>query len=323
MDISRIDELLTPEMDALDREMTRVLGTDHPFLANLASRIMGTPGKKLRPKLLILCSKMLGYEGTHGPLFGLVFELVHTATLIHDDIIDEARTRRGKPTLNHELGNTITVLYGDLLYTKAHSTAIETGRIDLLDIVTWVSERMIEGELIQNKHHFDSRLTEETYFDILQRKTAYLFAGTTKAAGLINREDEQVCRDLFDYGFHFGVSFQLMDDYLNFTGSAREMGKPVLSDLRDGKLTLPLIKLLARDEGKRWRGEVERFWRDGDETIPEQLAEAVKATGCLEETWVMAKAAAERAVNHLISFEENRFRHILTELPIHLLHRRK
>lgn len=305
----------------MEGEMARVLGSDHPYLNQLAERIMNAPGKRLRPKLLLLTSKMLDYNGFDAVTFALVFELIHTATLVHDDIIDEAHTRRGKATLNHEIGNTLTVLYGDLLYTKAHTTGLATGRVDVLQLVNEVSERMIEGELLQNKVEFDPDITEETYFDILTRKTAYLFAGATKTAGLLANCPPEICEALFQFGFNFGVSFQLMDDYLNYTGSERVMGKPVLSDLKDGKVTLPVIKLI-KSQPDTAKAMINRLW-DGETNAVQPLMDAVSGHPGLEETWEQAREYAEKAVAHLEGFEDNPFSQILRALPAFLLHRKK
>ncbi len=305
----------------MEEEMGRVLGSDHPYLNELAHRIMDAPGKRLRPKLLILTSKMLNYNQFDAITFALVFELVHTATLIHDDIIDEAQTRRGKATLNHDMGNTLTVLYGDLLYTKAHTTGLSTGRVDVLQLVNQVSERMIEGELLQHKVNFETRISEETYFDILTRKTAYLFAGATKAAGLLANCSEDQCEALFQFGFNFGISFQLMDDYLNYMGSERVMGKPVLSDLKDGKVTLPIIKLL-NSQPETARDMITRLW-DGDMEAESALMQAIRSHSGLKETWSQAQHFAEKAVSHLQGFQDNPFSKVLRALPIFLLHRIK
>ncbi|CAM2008919.1 Polyprenyl synthetase family protein [Acanthopleuribacter pedis] len=302
--------------------MTRILGTDHPFLAELNERIMASPGKRLRPKLLVLCCKMLNYAGDDAPLFGAVFELIHTATLIHDDIIDEAQTRRGRNTLNHVMDNTITVLYGDLLYTKAHSTAIETGRLDVLHTITWVSERMIEGELLQYKINYDSTISEDTYFDVLKRKTAYLFAGTTKAAGMIAERTPEETEKLFEYGFNLGVSFQLIDDLLDYTGSEDVLGKPVLQDLREGKVTLPLIRMLAEDDGTI-RDQIHQFWEEKEETLPPELVTRIQESDHLKQSWELARDYAEKAVTALQGFEPNPIWHILTTMPLQLLQRHK
>lgn len=309
-------------MVELDREMARLLGTDHPYLESLAERIMAKPGKRLRPKLLVLCSKMLGYQGQDHVVYATIFELIHTATLIHDDIIDEAKTRRGLPSMNSKIGNTLTVLYGDLLYTKSHTRAVEAGRLDVLHTIDWVSERMIEGELLQNKYTFDMTINEEIYFDILKRKTAYLFAGTTKTAGLIANLSDDKVQALYDFGFQLGVSFQLMDDYLDYTGNASQMGKPVLSDLKEGKVTLPMIHLLQQ-EGQPIRDYIEACWQDYHAPVPSGLLDRVHESQVLSETLTRAEAAARKAVAHLDVFEDNRFRQLLQGLPLMLLSRRK
>lgn len=322
LEITKIEQMVAPEMAGLEREMHRVLGTDHPFLRELAERIMEVPGKRLRPKLLVLCSKMLGYAGSKAATYAAVFELVHTATLIHDDIIDDAKTRRGKQTLNQDLGNTVTVLYGDLLYTKAHTLAIEAGRLDVLATIDWVSERMIEGELLQARYCFRNDITEEIYFDILKRKTAYLFAGTTKTAGMIAGCDEATCEALYEFGFNFGISFQLMDDYLDYVSTASEMGKPVLSDLKEGKVTLPVIRMLANDDGSV-KAMIQELWDEPGAEVSLELGSILKDDANLRDTWMLAESYAKRAVEHLAGFEKNEYHTILSELPFFSLHRRK
>jgi len=308
-------------MAQLDDEMARIVGSDHPFLQELNQRTFTKPGKRLRPKLLILCGKMLGYKGHLGPLYAAVFELIHTATLIHDDIIDDAKTRRGQKTMNDLLGNTITVLYGDLLYTKAHTAAIEAGSLEVLHTITWVSERMIEGELLQNKVNYNIDIDEDVYFDIIKRKTAYLFAGTTKAGGLMAGVSKEQTHALFEYGFNLGISFQLIDDYLDYMGSAAELGKPVLQDLREGKITLPLIRLLER--APEHQALVQKLWANPDIPIPKLLLSALEHSDDLEKTFSLAKDYATRAVGYLEGFSSNPFTDLLRALPIQLLNRNK
>lgn len=320
--VSRIEELVAPEMALLDEEMARIVGSDHPFLGELNVHTFSKPGKRLRPKLLILCGKMMGYQGHFGPMYAAVFELIHTATLIHDDIIDDAKTRRGQNTLNEMLGNTITVLYGDLLYTKAHTTAIEAGSLEVLHTITSVSERMIEGELLQNRINHDIEIDEATYFDILKRKTAYLFAGTTKAGGLMANATTDQVTALFEYGFNLGISFQLIDDYLDYMGNADVLGKPVLQDLREGKITLPLIRLLAKGDPLH-RKLVQSFWAEPDAAVPNALLDALNEDDMLKDTWELAERYAKSAVGFLKGFPENPYTDLLQELPIQLLYRKK
>lgn len=320
LQFEHFEQLIEPELAGLDEELSRILGTDHPLLAKMARRILAAPGKRLRPKLLVLCARMLDYEAQDAITYAAVFELIHTATLLHDDIIDDAKTRRGQATMNAEYDNTLTVLYGDLLYTKSHTRAIEAGRLDVLHTVDWVSERMIEGELLQHSHIFDLNIDEPTYFTILERKTAYLFAGTTKTAGLLAQRSEAEIDALYQYGFQLGVAFQIMDDLLDYIGEAAQMGKPVLSDLAEGKVTLPLIRLLAKDP-ELVRPLVERTWREHQ--VPDELVRMLRESDGIAYTFEHARAASERAVAHLSIFPDNAFASVLRALPVLLLDRRK
>lgn len=321
MDISRIEKLVAATVEELEKEMARTLETDHPHLEELALRIMNSPGKRLRPKLLVLCCKALDYEGPLAPLFGTVLELIHTATLIHDDIIDEADIRRGRPTLNHDLGNTRAVLYGDLLYTKAYSAAIKTGNLEVSRVITHASERMIEGELLQEKHNFDQNITEQQYFEILRRKTAYLFAASTQIAALIIDSPREINRALFDFGFNFGISYQLTDDCLDYLSSEQVLGKPVFSDLGEGKITLPIIKLIQKDPAPI-KKLLARYWERGDEDACNALIASVRDGACLQEALDEAEAYAKKAIQCLSPLPENSHTPILRSLPLQLLSRR-
>ncbi len=320
MQLERFEQLIEPELAGLDEELSRILGTEHPLLDKMARRILAAPGKRLRPKLLVLCARMLGYEAQDAITYAAVFELIHTATLLHDDIIDDAKTRRGQATMNAEYDNTLTVLYGDLLYTKSHTRAIEAGRLDVLHTVDWVSERMIEGELLQHSHNFDLGISEVVYFDILERKTAYLFGGTTKTAALLAERDSVQIEALYQYGFQLGVAFQIMDDLLDYIGDAEQLGKPVLSDLTEGKVTLPLIRLLAQEHEKT-RPLVERTWRE--HKVPQELMQMLRESDGITYTFERARLASERAVNCLSGFPDNEFGQVLRALPVMLLERRK
>jgi len=303
--------------------MAAALQDKHPFLAELNGRIMQTPGKRLRPKLLFLCAGMLGYKEANAPLFAAVFELIHTATLVHDDIIDGAAMRRSRHTLNHDLGTTLTVLYGDLLYTRSHRIALRAGRLDLMETIIGVSERMIEGELLQERHCFDLEMDSEVYFDILERKTAHLFAGTTRAAAMLAGCGDPEIEAMHEFGYQLGVSFQLLDDYLDYQSSAEVMGKPVLSDLAGGKVTLPVIRLLQKDRDGRIRELVRDFWACEGGPVSPDLMRAIETGGGLEETKALAEAAAGKASAALAAFPDNEYGQILKHLPTFLLTRKK
>jgi len=319
VDIAQLDALTAPHMAVLEDEMTRILGHDHPTLDQLNRHIMQAPGKRLRPKLLLLCAKALDVPSERALTYGSVFELIHTATLIHDDIIDEARTRRGLKTLNAEIGNVLTVLYGDLLYTKAHRAACELGNLAVVATIDRISEQMIAGELLQNQVTFDLDIDQETYTDILESKTAWRFAGTAQVAGLIAEAEPAVTESLKTYGFEVGRSFQLIDDVLDYTATAAEMGKPVASDLLGGKVTLPAIWALNRDASLK--DAIRELWDNEADELPAHLARAIHDAGGLEETKRLAEIAAHRAVAAIDALPTNPYATILRALPSFLLER--
>ena len=219
------------------------------MVRRLAGHVAGGKGKRLRPALVLLCSRLCGVDPGEDVRFAAVFELVHTATLVHDDVIDHAPTRRGRPTLNALWGNTLTVLFGDLLYMHSMSSAIAGRSFRMLEILAEVTTRMIEGELIQNDCLFNLETTRKEYFEIQERKTALLFSGCTETAGVLAGRPEADCEALRRFGLEIGRAFQLVDDLLDYTATSEQMGKPVFSDLREGKLTLPLLTLMERAPG--------------------------------------------------------------------------
>ena len=231
------------------------------------------------------------------------------------------RKRRGRYTLNHDLGGALTVLYGDLLYTKAYGAAAEAGRLEVVKLINWVSRQMVEGELLQNHWNYKADIDEPNYFEILKRKTAYLFGGTTKTAALLADYSEEDCQALFDFGFNLGVSFQLMDDYLDYMGDERVMGKPVLSDLKEGKVTLPIIRLFQ--DQPHIKSQIQTLWSNEAEDISPEILNALHQGSYLSDALSLAQTYAERAQLNLERFPRNRYYEILYRLPAKLLQRTK
>ena len=312
---------LSEEMAQMDQTLARVLDSEHEYLKKLHTRILSTRGKRLRPALLFLCSKMLGYSGKNHIIFASVFELIHTATLIHDDVIDDSETRRGLETIYHGEGTVLSVLFGDLLYTKANTLAIKAGSLEVMGLISSVTEEMIEGELLQEKYSFDLSITEEDYFNILSRKTAFLFGGTAKTAGLTSNLSPEACEDLYQYGFNLGISFQLIDDFLDYTGFQDQMGKPVLSDLLAGKLTLPVIRYL-KTHSEIGNPLIQRIWDKKDKDSLGQLADYIRQTPSFNQTFELSKAYAEKAITYLKNFPDNPYKETLLEIPLKMINRK-
>lgn len=231
----------------------------NPYLdlvSQIAGHILFSGGKRLRPLLMVLSARICGYEGDYDKAFSTIFEYLHAATLLHDDLVDEATLRRGKPVANSIWGNAVTVLVGDFLLARSLAIAAETKRPDIIKVVSGITENMSQGEIHQlmRKGHLD--LTEAEYMEIIKRKTAVLFQGTCRAGALI--ADVSLIKEtaLSDYGFNLGIAFQMVDDLLDYTLDTVTLGKEVGADLKEGKLTLPVIySLKSADEKDRTRME--------------------------------------------------------------------
>ena len=329
--MSRLDLLryflpIAPKLALVETELQRILQSDVPIVRKLSAHVGGGKGKRLRPALVLLCSRLCRVASEEDVRFAVVFELVHTATLVHDDVIDHAETRRAKPTLNSLWGNTLTVLFGDLLYLHSMSSAIAGRSFRMLEIMAEVTTRMIEGELIQNSVLFNLDTTRQEYFDIQERKTALLFAGCTETGGVIAQRSPEDCAILHTYGLEIGRAFQLVDDLLDYTATAEDLGKPVFSDLREGKLTLPMLTLLARAP-RETRPIIQRIWDAGEATPirPEDeraLRELLNCHEALTETRELAQKAAAAATAAMSALEgDPATRQLLLDIPEFLLSR--
>ena len=281
-----------------------------PTIALIGDYLVEVGGKRIRPALLLLGAHMLGYEGDRDVRYGAMIEFIHTATLVHDDIIDDAETRRGRASVNRRWGNELTVLFGDFLYMKSMEIALEEGDLRVLRVLSDVTLRMTEGEIIGAERRGLLDLTLEGYLDIVRRKTALLFAGACKIPSYLVANAFGVGSDtwgerLWDYGLSLGIAFQLQDDLLDYTANEADLGKPVLSDLKEGKLTLPLILCLpqaTRTERKLIETVVKE---EGFDTVrPGQILEIVHRLGALDRAHGMAEAHAERARKIAASFPE-------------------
>ncbi len=328
LDLARYFLAIQPKLTAVEAELQRLLQSDVAVVEKLAAHIREGQGKRLRPALVLLSSRFNGAEGDGDVRFGAVFELIHTATLVHDDVIDHAQLRRGKPTLNRLWGNTLTVLFGDLLYIQAMSSAIQGRSWRLMEILSEVTTRMIEGELIQNDVLFKLDTSRKDYFDIQERKTALLFGGCTEAGAVLGAGSEADCEAMRRYGLEIGRAFQLVDDLLDYTATSEQLGKPAFSDLREGKLTLPMLTLLEKAP-EETRGLVRRIWDRGEEVpIPHEDEDALKkllqAHDALAETRELARKASASATAILGGLEgEKGTKALLHEIPAALLDRSK
>jgi octaprenyl-diphosphate synthase len=273
--------------------------------------------------VLLMAARMAGYTGERAILYASVIEFIHTATLVHDDIIDEAELRRGREAVHTRWGNHLTVLFGDFLYLKSMSLALTQDSLEIIRLLCDVTLRIVEGEIYQLTKNGDVELTEEEHLDIVRRKTAFLFAGCAKIGAMLGSTTREQQEAMWEYGLNIGMAFQIVDDLLDFTARQEELGKPVLSDLKEGKLTLPLILLLPRlDAARRRRLEQVLEDRDFRRVAPAEVLEMVAAAGTLDEAADIARRHADLAQQQLTAFPPSDARDALEYAPEFVLNRR-
>jgi octaprenyl-diphosphate synthase len=246
LDLAQIFEPIRGDLEAVEREFLRHIESRVELIPQIGRYIQNSGGKRVRPALLLMAARLAGYGGDRAVLYASVVEFIHTATLVHDDIIDEAELRRGRLSVHSRWGNDITVLLGDYLYIKSMALALTHDSIEVIRLLCEVTLRMIEGELYQLTKTGTIEISEDEHFEIIRRKTAYLFSGCAQIGGMLGGVTPEREAALREYGFGLGLAFQLVDDLLDFTADEDVLGKPIGGDLREGKVTLPIIYLLQR-----------------------------------------------------------------------------
>ncbi len=310
------------EVEALFREN---LASPVAIVEEIGLFVSEGEGKRVRPMLHLLCSSLCGYKGAHDVLIATVMEFIHSATLIHDDVIDEALTRRGRESLNHRWGNNVTVLFGDYMFAKAMDMALRARSLNVMERLAEVTLRMTEGEMLQTRLLGRIDLAEEEYLDLVDKKTAALFACCAELAGILAEVDDRRLEALRNYGRKLGLAFQLVDDLLDYTGDAAILGKPAASDLREGKVTLALIDLLSRGTGEsaEARELTGKIMSEGRPDMPEisRLNRILQESGSIEKAHIRARGYAEAAARELEIFEDSSAKDALMTLPELLLFR--
>jgi octaprenyl-diphosphate synthase len=248
-----IFDLIHDDLERVEQEIRLETVASVEVVTNIGRYLQASGGKRLRPALLLLASKLAGEGGASAIRLGAVVEIIHAATLVHDDVIDDARTRRGRPSTNVQWGNHTSVLAGDWLYMQAFQVALRERNFHVLDLLIGLTQMMVEGELLQLERIGSINVTEADCMELVDRKTACLFSVCAKLGALVSGADTQTEERLGDYAWNLGMAFQLVDDLLDFTAREKTLGKPVGNDLREGKVTLPLVYALeqASDEERR------------------------------------------------------------------------
>lgn len=319
----RIFSQVAAELDQVELEFERQARSNVQVIAYLAEYLRESGGKRVRPALTILSNYAVGGDGSryNSIRMATVMEFLHTATLVHDDIIDSADTRRNRPTVNALYGNETAVLMGDWLYMSAFETSLAERSLPILDILTSVTRKMTEGELLQLTTLQRSDISEQQYLDIIQRKTAFLFSACCEVGAILGGANEAEQIALKDYGMNLGMAFQVTDDLLDFTSTDDALGKGVGVDLLGGKVTLPLIYLIASEPSA---GDmVQAVMNAGDYTsVPRgQLHEAVERAGALSRARERADEFARAARTALDALPATEFRNTLAAIPTYVIER--
>jgi octaprenyl-diphosphate synthase len=291
-------------------------------IAEITGYLLEGGGKRLRPALLLLAARACGYRGAGAVRLGAVVELIHNATLMHDDVIDGADTRRGQPSANSRWGNHMSVLAGDWLYMQSFELALREKNFHILDILIELTQNMVEGELLQWSRLGRMDLTEQDAIEMAYRKTGCLFSGCARLGAVLAASGETPEQALADYGRYAGLAFQLVDDLLDFTASSETLGKPVLSDLREGKVTLPLIYALANGDAAAPKLVAAVLQEKGFTSVrPEEITGLVRDSGALEHTRRQAQEFAAKAKAAIEILEDSDYRRALLAVPDFILER--
>jgi len=304
---------IAPEMAEVDRVLRASLDSDVSLVRQVADYIINAGGKRLRPALLILAAKACGYQGRHHFTLAAVIEMIHTATLLHDDVVDESALRRGNATANAMFGNAASVLVGDFLYSRSFQLMVGVGSVRVLAVLSDTTNTIAAGEVLQLMHSGDPDLTEGAYLEVIERKTAQLFEAATRLGAIIADASPEREDALARYGAHLGTAFQLVDDVLDYSGELAEIGKSLGDDLAEGKMTLPLIRALevgTADDAAIVRNAIERGHLADFKSVMDVLAR----TRALEYTRERATRESDAAIACVRELPDSPDRQTLLEL---------
>jgi octaprenyl-diphosphate synthase len=313
--------LVAQDMAEVDRVIAQRLDSGVPLVGEVARYIISAGGKRLRPVLLLLSCGALSYTGSQRHNLAAVVEFIHTATLLHDDVVDESTLRRGRPTANESFGNPASVLVGDFLYSRAFQMMVDADSMRVMQVLSDATNVIAEGEVLQLMNMHDASLDEEGYLRVIRSKTAKLFEASARLGAILAGSDATIEAACADYGQALGTAFQVIDDVLDYDGNAAEMGKNLGDDLREGKATLPLILAMQRGNAAQSQTVREAIENGNVDQLTEIVA-IVRETGALQGTRQAAAAEAQRAIDAAMLLPDNRYRAAMVTLASQLLERR-
>jgi octaprenyl-diphosphate synthase len=294
MDLDHIRELVAADMDAVNDRIRDRLQSSVVLINQLGHYIINSGGKRLRPLLVLLSARACGNTNSHHVDLAAIIEFIHTATLLHDDVVDASELRRGRETANALFGNEASVLVGDFLYSRAFEMMVEIGSMRVMEILAHTTNTIAEGEVLQLLNCHDADTGEDRYMEVIRSKTAKLFEAAARLGAVLGGQPQAVERAMADYGMHLGTAFQLIDDVLDYGASSEEMGKNMGDDLAEGKPTLPLIHAMRVGDAAQ-AGLVREAIEQGGRDYADRVLAIIHTTGSLDYTRTVAAAEAGRA----------------------------
>lgn len=315
MTLEQLYALIGPDMKAVDAVIRDRLYSDVVLVRQVAEYIINSGGKRLRPVLVLLVAGALGYQGKHHHDLAAVVEFIHTATLLHDDVVDESALRRGRDTANAMFGNAASVLVGDFLYSRAFQMMVDVNNMRVMQVLSTATNVIAEGEVLQLMNCHDAEVDATRYLQVIRYKTAKLFEAAAQLGAILGGATPGMEEALARYGMHLGTAFQLVDDVLDYSGQEAETGKHLGDDLAEGKPTLPLIYVMQHGNAEQAACVRKAIEEGGRDDFPAVLA-AIQATGALDYTRQQARAEAELARQAIANLPASNYREALLELPL-------
>jgi octaprenyl-diphosphate synthase len=313
--------LIAQDMLEVDQVIAQRLSSNVPLVGQISQYIIAAGGKRLRPALLLLVAGALGCRNPQRFNLAAVVEFIHTATLLHDDVVDASTLRRGRATANETFGNPASVLVGDFLYSRAFQMMVDAGQMRIMEILADATNVIAEGEVMQLMNMHDASLDESAYLQVIRSKTAKLFEASSRLAAVLAGSDADLELACATYGQALGTAFQIIDDVLDYDGDSQEMGKNLGDDLREGKATLPLIAAMRRGTALQAQ-TVRQAIENGSTDQLDDIVDIVRETGALEIARAAASSEAQRAIDALATLADNPYREALLQLAAQLLARR-
>lgn len=320
MTLEQLNALIGPDMQAVDAVIRDRLHSDVVLVRQVAEYIINSGGKRMRPALVLLVAGALGYQGRQHHELAAVVEFIHTATLLHDDVVDESELRRGRDTANAAFGNAASVLVGDFLYSRAFQMMVDVDNMRVMRVLSDATNVIAEGEVLQLMNCHDADVDEVRYMQVIHYKTAKLFEAAAQLGGIIGLADPAMEEAFVRYGMHLGTAFQLVDDVLDYSGQEAETGKHIGDDLAEGKPTLPLIYVMQHGSPEQAACVRKAIENGGREDFPAVLA-AIQQTGALQHARARAEQEAEQARDAISALGDSIYKKALLQLPLFAVER--